>query len=310
MLRRIAAANRWVPPPVDSPSIVELNNSSHTARIYGINTCLGSWELSSLGSSVLSALEQLQRRIDEDVLGRPAAAKKKSKVNFEDLHYDNYDAPFVHGATLSALSDGIQKLSPHSIAIVVGHHNILSQEVVRYAPFADLINGGALRRSLQQPGRPVVYLHGHIHTDPIEIIQQVERPESQIVSVSAPTLMDGFNLIECYAAVGKRPLGLCLRRFRIEKNGNVVERPILRVPFYASPAQRRLSARTHQLPQFLEHERVIEFTKLIDHPEVVKIGLSESAAESELLQLYWSGMIEIDNLAFGPSNWHIIAGLR
>ncbi len=37
---------------------------------------------------------------------------------------------------------------------------------MRIAPYTEVVNGGNVRRRLTNCGKPVVYLHGHIHDDP------------------------------------------------------------------------------------------------------------------------------------------------
>jgi hypothetical protein len=56
------------------------------------------------------------------------------------------------------------------------------------------VNSGALRAALEELERPVVYLHGHIHQDPVEILRV---PNGMpLVSISAPEISSGFNMIE------------------------------------------------------------------------------------------------------------------
>ena len=66
---------------------------------------------------------------------------------------------------------GVHDAPSNVLSVIVAHHNLLPQRLPRLAPYTELVNGGALRASLGELGKPVLYLHGHIHEDPIEILR-------------------------------------------------------------------------------------------------------------------------------------------
>lgn len=78
------------------------------------------------------------------------------------------------------------------------------QRMTRLAPYTELVNSGAVRASLMEAGRPILYLHGHIHTDPVEVLS-VPGGDA-LVCISAPAAEDGFNIIEVVFTRSGKPL--------------------------------------------------------------------------------------------------------
>lgn len=107
--------------------------------------------------------------------------------------------------------------TPNALLVIAAHHNLLPQRLTRLAPYTELVNSGTLRASLMAAGRPVIYLHGHIHEDPIEIMAM---PAGQaVISISAPAAEDGFNLLEFNFTRSGLPLSCHINPWRFNAAG-------------------------------------------------------------------------------------------
>ena len=69
--------------------------------------------------------------------------------------------------------------------------------------------------------RGVLYLHGHIHEDPVEIVTPATADDSRgfIVSISAPRLGDGFNVIGIVFGRTHLPIGCIVTPYRRTPSG-------------------------------------------------------------------------------------------
>lgn len=308
-LDRLVRSRGWPAIPVNDEQFVDLPQSDGTAdRIYMLNSCLGSWELAAFGRNTVKSLKELRKIAASGMPDVPLESfSGKNKADLENLQYDNYDAPFISQSALASLTQDVAKRSPESPVIVVGHHNLLQQQIPRYAPFAELLNAGSLRRSLQRTSRPTLYLHGHIHEGPIETITDAENPKGVIVSISAPALPDGFNLIELHLADDSPPLGVTIRRYRLKPNGDVQEEDPVRVALAPTNHKRKIIQREASILSLIDKEGVISFARLRDHRIVMDAGLSESDLEHLIVSLYWRSLLDIENLSTEPVTWRIKA---
>ena len=116
-------------------------------------------------------------------------------VEVLSAYYDRqFDTPAFSNESVEHLVEQAKTLPKDRQLLVVAHHNLLPPRRPRLAPYTELVNSGAVRSSLLEADRPILYLHGHIHTDPIEILSV---PGGQaLVCISAPAAEDGFNVVE------------------------------------------------------------------------------------------------------------------
>ncbi len=308
-LQGLVRYRKWQALPVETLISTDLERNGMAAgRIFSVNTCMGSWELAAFGESTLQTLTLLRQMTET---GRVPKVSNNSFVNetgdVENLQYDNYDAPFVLQNVLSAMSQALSQAPPSCALIAVGHHNLLQQEVPRYAPYAELLNSGALRKTLQACDRSTIYLHGHIHDGPIEIISDAENPNRQIVSVSAPALTHGFNLLEVHVTEDGPPLGVNVRRFRLKPNGNVMEELPVTIPLFSLTHKQRVLKREAEVIAVVEDEQRIRFVKLIDLPKIRALGLPEKDLGALVISLYWRKLLHIDYISSPSSEWMLKA---
>ncbi len=118
------------------------------------------------------------------------------------------------------------------ISIVLSHHNLLPQAIPRVALYAELLNAGVARSRLLGLHKTILYCHGHIHDDPIEVLTDPQNPGSQVILISAPTLSRGFNTITTEFGRKGFPLGCIITAHRLRKRDGSVERRSVRVPLH------------------------------------------------------------------------------
>ena len=146
-----------------------------------------------------------------------------------DALWEDIDMPLFAEEHLATAIAVVAGAPPAALPLVVAHHNLLPQATPRADIYTELFNGGAARTRLAGQARWVVYLHGHIHEDPVEIIDQRYPNSGKILSISAPLFSDGFNVITFEFGKLGRPLGCSILRFRYEKGGDVRSQPEIRV---------------------------------------------------------------------------------
>jgi hypothetical protein len=79
--------------------------------------------------------------------------------------------------------------------------------------------------------KPLLYCHGHIHSNPIEQLIDLGYPGSRLLLVSAPKLVDGFNLIEISYARNSHPVGCTITKFRTPVPfGSIEQGDVVRIP--------------------------------------------------------------------------------
>lgn len=205
--------------PVSQNIISEIKGNPGNLIIILINSCLGCGE---------------KRYYPEDI------AKKIFELNKD---YEDIDTPIFQIDDIKSLIDFIKDRDKNSyLPIILTHHNLLTMRKVRVAMYTELINSGYLRDQLLSLDRPILYLHGHIHDNPIEIIQSASHKKSKIVCISAPLLLPlrknkdtkfGFNKIKIVFNDNKKPLGCEIDLFEYENGQTKTSKK--RIKFLSSP---------------------------------------------------------------------------
>lgn len=133
-------------------------------------------------------------------------------------YYDRqFDTPAFSNESIEEIVQRAGSVDRNALMIIATHHNLLPQRLTRLAPYTELVNSGALRSSLLQARRPIVYLHGHIHEDPIEIMST---PGGEtVISIAAPAAEDGFNLLEFNFTRAGLPLSCHVNPWRFNPAG-------------------------------------------------------------------------------------------
>lgn len=192
------------PTPTDLPPATHIS-SIPSIRFLPLNTCYLCGEYrtfpNEIRQNMLDLLTELRKTI--------------SPVEFERILSEQVDCPAVDREHVVALEQHISANDTASISVVVGHHPLFAQPMPRVAAYTELLNAGYVREAVLGTRRNVIYLHGHIHQDPLLLLNSPLRGTHRIIHISAPALQDGFNLIRIFFSnVTSQPLGLELIRYR------------------------------------------------------------------------------------------------
>nr|WP_066564807.1 metallophosphoesterase [Sphingobium sp. TKS] len=170
--------------PVEQSLIRHVGPSDATCAVVLMNSCWG-----------CGAVEYIPAEFRDSVGPAIEAAIAAGDPKVLSAYYDRqFDTPAFSDNSIAHLVETAGKMPREEQLVVVAHHNLLPQRMTRLAPYTELVNSGAVRASLMEAGRPILYLHGHIHTDPVEVLS-VPGGDA-LVCISAPAAEDGFNIIE------------------------------------------------------------------------------------------------------------------
>ncbi|AZO81958.1 hypothetical protein B5U98_27820 [Bosea sp. Tri-39] len=217
-------------------------------------------------------------------------------------YYDRQlDTPAFSNNTVQYLIDAVPKLPGSSLILACAHHNLLPQHMPRLAPYTELVNSGVVRRALLALERPVLYLHGHIHDDPVEIIQTPTG--GPLVCISAPEASEGFNVLELVFTQSGLPLTCYLRPWRFD-GGVFHERTRRVIPISGSrrkPSDPSLSA----IYQKIVAERDCYWHALVGCAKTVGAPEPDGATEEALETLVSDQLITIENYDLDREHWII-----
>jgi hypothetical protein len=281
--------------PLDEPFAIELSRDGIFAKIFLINSCWGCGEE--------EFIPEFFRKPIADAIAN--TFKGPDGATARRLYYDRQlDTPAISQHTISKLINAIMDLSPSAVPIIVGHHNLFPQRTPRLAPYTELVNSGALRRSLEEVNRPTIFLHGHIHDDPIEIISRPNH--SPLIVISAPAAADGFNILEIIFTTHNAPLICSVEPYRFDASGILRIGEKIKIPLIG---QRRRSTR----PEFARFYGSLLQNGQCYWQEVASMArgilgsLSDNEIGEQLLLLNADGRISIENYEFPFENWIIQA---
>jgi hypothetical protein len=218
-------------------------------------------------------------------------------------YYDRQlDTPAFSGETVQKLVDGAAALPGGSLIVAVAHHNILPQRLPRLAPYTELVNSGAVRSALSGLGRPVLYLHGHIHEDPVEIVQVPGG--APLVSISAPEVSDGFNQLELVFTPTGLPLICSVRPWRFDTSGVFRARPRQVIPIGAG-RRRPPTAAMAAIYERVVTDHDCYWATLVGVASVAGAAVPEDATEEALEMLAADQLVTIDNYDVGREHWMV-----
>lgn len=280
---------------VDEPRCTLITNAPAMLAVISMNSCAGSGERRHLPESVRGQLAGVIEKFDREAL---AAGDPLGAV------YEQLDTPaFIETHVKAAL--GAIEEHRTALPVVVAHHNLLPQATPRFEIYTEVVNSGSVRSRLAGHRRPVVYLHGHTHTSPVEVVTQRAPAEGTLVSVGAPLLVDGFNHIRFeFEPTKGEPLGMTITEHRIQAGGSFSQSEH-RVPLSAAlgPASRvarALDAVLEDVPRYFAEVAA----------ELVEAGHHADAVEQAARELEWRGSVAIDNRTDEPHHWQIRRVLR
>lgn len=316
-ISQLAERFGWQPVPLDRPIPVSVGKRGCGAEILLVNTSIGSWELQNLPEFLRDKLktEGWSTPIDlgslspiDDGPAIPAAiAPPEKPKDLIDQYYSQLDTPYVSATMLTSLMEHL--LQPgKAFGVVVGHHNLLPQKTPRISPYAEMLNAGFVRAQLLSAGKPILYLHGHIHQDPIEVVSDPRKPGSQVISISAPEIGGGFNELVLFITEQDDLIGVRVIPYRTRPgDGTLVEEEHCFIPT-SSNSRTSLDENTFALLGRLKQHRVDRGRDLLFWNEVADLVRSNPVAdtlEDALIMLHASQEIDIHGLSRPNKDWRI-----
>lgn len=195
--------------PVLKPLWLEVSSGNAKTRIALLNSCWG------CGSNEFVP-EEFREGVIAAIDAALAGGKSERAVR---AYYDRqFDTPAFNEGCINEIASSSETLGG-DLLIVCAHHNLLPQRLPRLAPYTELVNSGALRATLAELGRPIVYLHGHIHEDPVEIVHVPGG--DPLVCISAPEASAGFNILEMVSTQQGLPLSCRITQWRFNRGGQL-----------------------------------------------------------------------------------------
>lgn len=207
------------PSPTDLP-ISAPGGAEPSIRFLPLNTCYLCGEYRAFPAQIRDKVVEL---LDE--LKKTVAADE-----FERMMSEQVDCPAVSREHVDELGGHIRRNNIDSISVVLGHHPLFAQPMPRIDGYNELLNAGYIRETVLNAKRNVVYLHGHIHQDPLLSISSPLRGPHRIVHISAPALEDGFNLIKVFFSdVTNQPISLELTQYRFGDSFGLIAREPIKI---------------------------------------------------------------------------------
>lgn len=223
-------------------------------------------------------------------------------------YYDRQlDTPAISAEHVASAVKEIASCDAHSIPIICAHHNLLPQHTTRLAPYTELVNSGSLRSSLIDLDRPIIFLHGHIHEDPIEIISSPKG--GKLISISAPHILDGYNLLRVRHDRKGVPFICYIDKFRFDDGGILRLKNTEKVSLLKRKI-RSTDNKTNLLYQILLHNRTMYWDELVEAADGA-LGLTGDRDDLlELVELLCADDSVVINNPTDPFNrWILSANL-
>lgn len=287
--------------PVFEPEAVRatsLASGDCSIGLFSLNSCIGCGEWRHLPEYMSDHLrELLTKEMD--------AADDFSQLVMTDVFSDVWerlDTPAFVEDQVSELVNGIYALPMTSVPVVLAHHNLLPQSIPRIAAYTELINSGLIRSRLSTLGRPVFYLHGHIHDDPIETIHRDHPQPGTLVCVSAPELTSGFNELLFTFTRQDIPIGCTIRRHRLRQHGGVDVESELRIRLTDSDvhADPRIKLVVDLVGgQWMSIDELWQQLKASGHP------ITRPVLQDLLLEAEWSDLVELKAVTQAAKYWRV-----
>jgi 3',5'-cyclic AMP phosphodiesterase CpdA len=282
------------------PRTTEIVKDNAQMHVHSLNSCLGCGELRALPESLSVHL------VDKLTAGGlPEDEVTRLVKGALDTFGETIDAPAFAEDDIASVYHKIGQAEEPHLAVVAAHHNLLQQALPRIDLYTDLVNAGMVRSRLCSLDTPILYLHGHIHSDPVESIVQSAPDHGQLICVSAPEFKHGFNRIDVYFADSGVPLGCVVRKFRVREHGGTSEdsNPIrIRFDRYESSmsplAQRIALCLIAQPTCGTVHHLIETFGATGELPDPTDVAAA-------LKEVEWLGLVEVLNADRDPKHWRL-----
>ena len=281
----------------DSPSTGTIGCPAGEVRMFGLNSSVGTAEHQSEGVPV---------QVSEAI--KDARSELAGDEDHYGLNAELFDTPSFVEDHIDETCEEIRGLALERVPIVVAHHNLMPQAFTRVAPYTHVLNGGMARTRLSSCERSVLYLHGHIHESPIEVVRQYAPGRGQLICISAPLLIHGYNLLELSFTDDGLPLGCLVRQFRISPDGSVEEADKVAIPLVkgleqAGPLVKEIVRALTITPRYRFGELKSALEADLGEP-VDEDALADAAREAG-----WYGLASVEETRSEPRHWRISGAL-
>lgn len=271
------------------------------AQVFSMNSCTGCGEFRHLPEKIQAGIRSHLEPLLADPASRTALASELRYL------WESLDSPAFVGEDIESLIEGIDALPKNIVPVVLAHHNLLPQKTLRIAPYTELLNSGEMRSQLSSLPVPVVYLHGHIHDDPIEIIRRPESDAAPLICISAPEFRKGFLAIRFAYTSNGIPLGVEVLQYKLSHGSTRCnDVSTARLPFWnALHFEQRCSPTSQSVFALLKGRgmRVLQFNE-IKH-QAVSLSLSDKRLADALEEMEWIGLARISNRDESLEHWKI-----
>jgi hypothetical protein len=167
-------------------------------------------------------------------------------------------------------------------------------------------NAGRLRTELLRVETPVVYLHGHLHDDPVECVSNPAEGHF-LASIGAPKLKDGFNVVDVLISSEACFLGLEVQEYRFNQEHLELTRS-RRIRFPRLTDTRLTTLR--------KLTRLVEVGETVNAQEIriravktdlaAALDLSDDSIATALIESDWAGLLTVDEKGGAELNeWRI-----
>jgi hypothetical protein len=259
--------------------------------VFSVNSCFGCGEYRLYPAPLREALAKL------------LADEGESGGSPSDTVAEQLDSPAFDDAHLSEIVEHMAEAGSLVPAIVLGHHAILPQATPRIALYTEVMNGGVARYRLTECASPIVYCHGHIHENPVEVVIHPDKPSRPLILVSAPQLSAGFNLIRFYFTDAGMVLGCEVIRYTSQSFGGVqASSPIRQALFDPSEPEYASDAVSVAISTGLTRE-LQRFSKVESHVQAIVQHASREEIAERLREMEWFDRIEIFARESEPKHW-------
>lgn len=287
---------------VDQAQQYEITAKGVKAHLYAVNSCVGCSEKRSIPDDVK---KQIAEEIKHKLSG--AGIDGMDCENILEQAFERLDVPAVHVDAIDRICSDINDAEIDIANILVAHHNLIPQAIPRISPYTEMVNGGDFRASLLDIHKPLIYLHGHVHNDPVEVIKRPRDMGGMIILVSAPMLEDGFNIIEVAFSDANLPLGCSIHPYRLSTSGHIKSGKVISIPFWPHmPNYGVLAQLSRDALSILMASPTTYYGDLVRACEKIAVKIdSEDLLAQALRELQWLGFISIDNHDNPYSHWRI-----
>jgi Calcineurin-like phosphoesterase len=282
--------------PVQHNIVLPITSGSASTSINLMNSCWGCGAREYIP-------EYFRARIGKAI---EETLQKGGKRALKTYYDRQFDTPAFSEPSIQQLVQAARSLEASTLFVVVAHHNLLPQRQPRIAQYTELVNSGAIRASLCELDRPVVYLHGHIHVDPVETVTIPNTPP--LICISAPAAEDGFNVLDFVFTRSGLPLSCQITPWRFDGSGILHAGEKIVVPLLGK-RRRSHDPTLNKIYSFMLDRRELYWNELVGiTPPFFSTEVEEQTREAIEL-LIADESILVENYDSAPNAWIIRANI-